>query len=73
MVQRFVQGRLGLLEDHRIDSFLGTSFTGRVVEPASVGPFPGAVPEVKGSAFITGMHQFILDPRDNLPEGFIFR
>jgi proline racemase len=72
VVQRFVQGRLGLLEDHRIDSFLGTSFTGRVVEPASVGDFEGGIPEVRGSAFITGMHQFILDCRDNLPEGFIF-
>jgi proline racemase len=72
VVQRFVQGRLGLLEDYRNDSFLGTSFTGRVVEPASVGPFPGGVPEVRGRAFITGMHQFILDSRDELPEGFIF-
>jgi proline racemase len=72
VVQLFMEGRLGLEEEYRNESFLGTSFLGRVVEPAEVGPYPGGVPEVSGSAFITGMHQFLLDQHDPLPEGFIF-
>lgn len=72
VVHLFTEGRLGLGEEYRNESFLGTSFLGRVVDAARVGPYPGGVPEIKGSAFITGMHQFVLDQQDPLPEGFIF-
>ena len=72
LVQLFADGRLGLGEDYRNESFLGTSFVGRVIEPARVGPYSGAIPEIRGSAFITGMHRFFLDANDTLPEGFIF-
>jgi proline racemase len=29
------------------------------------------VPEVSGSAFITGRHEFIVDPHDTLGRGFL--
>jgi len=72
VVQLFTEGRLGMGEEYRNESFLGTSFRARVVEPAHVGSHPGGVPEVRGTAFITGMHQFLLDAADTFPEGFIF-
>jgi len=31
------------------------------------------VPEVTGSASITGFHTFVLDADDPLPEGFLLR
>jgi proline racemase len=34
---------------------------------------PAVVPEVRGSAHITGEHVFILDPRDDLESGFVLR
>jgi|SRR5450755_81688 len=56
-----------------IESILGarSAFSGRVVGPTRVGPYEAIVPEVSGSAFITGRHEFILDPRDELGRGFI--
>lgn len=58
-----------------IESILGASsvFHGRVVEQAQVGSFEAIVPEVSGSAFITGRHEFILDPRDELGGGFLLQ
>jgi proline racemase len=56
-----------------IESILGASsaFSGRVVGQTRIGSYEAIVPEVSGSAFITGRHEFILDPRDELGRGFI--
>jgi proline racemase len=56
-----------------IESILGagSAFSGRVVGQTRVGPHEAIIPEVSGSAFITGRHEFILDPRDELGRGFI--
>jgi trans-L-3-hydroxyproline dehydratase len=54
-----------------IESILGTTFTGRSLGPARVGPYGGVVPEVTGSAFITGRNELLLDPEDPLREGFL--
>ena len=56
-----------------IESILGTTFTGRVVEPAAYGPFPAIIPEVEGRAHITGRHEFLIDPSDELRDGFLLR
>lgn len=55
-----------------IESILGaaSTFSGRVVGHAQVGPYPAVVPEVSGRAFITGRHEFVLDPSDELGQGF---
>lgn len=57
-----------------IESILGaaSTFTGRVVNRTQVGPYEAVVPEVRGRAFITGRHEFVFDPRDELGRGFIF-
>jgi proline racemase len=67
----FTEGRLEANKDYVLESFIGTQFVGRVLQPAKVGPYAGAVPQIKGSAFITGMHQFVLDIEDPLTEGFL--
>ena len=55
-----------------IESILGavSAFGGRVVSHAQVGQYKAVVPEVSGKAFITGRHEFIIDPRDELGRGF---
>jgi proline racemase len=65
----FDQGKLQAGEDFVMESFLGTNFTGRVIGPAKIGSFAGAVPEIEGTAYVTGMHQFLLDSEDPLTEG----
>ncbi|MBC7243390.1 MAG: proline racemase family protein, partial [Anaerolineae bacterium] len=36
-----------------------------------VGPFDAVIPRIKGSAYITGFHTFVVDPEDPLGEGFL--
>lgn len=55
-----------------IESILGvaSTFSGRVVGHTQVGPYTAVVPEVSGRAFITGQHEFVIDPQDELGRGF---
>ena len=55
-----------------IESILGaaSTFGGRVAGQAQVGEYDAIIPEVSGRAFITGRHEFIIDPRDELGKGF---
>ncbi len=52
------------------ESVLGTCFIGRAVEEVKLGRYMGVIPEVTGSAYVTGFHQFVVDPDDPLREGF---
>lgn len=50
---------------------LGTSFEGRIVRETTVGDLPAIVPEIRGTAFVTGLHRFVLTPDDPFPKGFL--
>jgi len=52
------------------ESILGTLFEGRILEETRVADLPAVVTEVSGSAHITGVHQFLIDPEDPLGKGF---
>jgi proline racemase len=67
------RGEMGAGESMRVESILGTTFTGRIVETTEFGSYPAVIPEVEGSAHITGRHEFLIDPGDPLREGFILR
>ena len=67
------RGEINVDEPMVVESILGTTFTGRIVETTTFGPYPAVIPEVAGSAHITGRHEFLIDPDDPLKEGFILR
>ncbi|MFI1828269.1 proline racemase family protein [Streptomyces sp. NPDC020412] len=71
MAQLHARGELPLERDFVNESFLGTSFTGRLVDTAQVAGRPAVVPTVTGRAWITGNAQFFLDPTDPFPDGFL--
>jgi len=52
------------------ESIIGTSFRARVLSRTTVGEHQAIVPELTGSASITGEHTFITTPDDPLAEGF---
>jgi trans-L-3-hydroxyproline dehydratase len=52
-------------------SVLGTTFDGRIVEEATVGGCPAIVPAIRGSAWITGVTQVLVDPTDPFPQGYL--
>lgn len=52
------------------ESIVGTTFRGRVMERVEVGEKHAIVPEIEGSAWITGEHTFLIDGDDPLKAGF---
>jgi proline racemase len=52
-------------------SVLGSTFDGRIVAEATVGGRPAIVPAIRGSAWITGIAQVMVDPTDPFPEGYL--
>ncbi|GAA2079664.1 proline racemase family protein [Streptomyces albiaxialis] len=71
MAQLHTRGELGLGEEFVNESFIGTRFTGRLVDTAEVAGLPAVVPEFSGRAWITATANYLLDPRDPFPEGFV--
>ena len=64
------KGRLQIGEAFRHEGILGTVFTGHLVEETSIGPYRAVVPTITGTAWITGMATYVLDPTDPFPDGF---
>ena len=52
------------------ESIVGTLFRGRIVARQQVGDLPAIVPEIQGSAWITGEHTLLIDGDDPLKAGF---
>jgi proline racemase len=69
----FAKGNLRIAEPFVIESLIGTRFKGRVVSETTFGQHAAVVPEVEGSAWITGRHEFLIAPDDPLRDGFILR
>ena len=64
---------MGLVDPERPfvhEGVIGTTFSGRVAGRSTVGDLPAIVPELEGSAWITGEHTFVADTRDPFGEGF---
>jgi proline racemase len=64
---------MGLLDENKPfvhESLIGTLFTGRTAGRTVVGECQAIVPEIEGSAWITGEHTFLVDEDDPLKNGF---
>lgn len=64
---------LTLNESITIESILGTTFDCKVVETVDYYGQTAVIPEVSGTAYVTGKNTFTIDPSDPLKGGFIFR
>jgi len=63
-------GRLEIGEAFIGRSILDSRFECRVEAGTSVGGQPAIIPSICGSAWITGTHQHLLDPKDPWPSGY---
>jgi proline racemase len=70
MATLHARGQLGLHQDFVHEGILGTVFTGRLVEETTVGPYRAVVPTIGGTAWITGIANYVVDPEDPFPNGF---
>lgn len=72
--QMATQAAKGVLQKdscYATESIIKTPFFGRVAEETTVGDKKAIIPEINGNAFITGKHEFILHPDDELKNGFL--
>ncbi len=66
----YAHDKIQIGEDFLYESFLGTVFRGRILETCKVGDFAAILPEITGSAYITGQATYVIDPLDPVKYGF---
>ena len=67
------RGEINYGETMSIESITDSVFVGSVVSEEDYGPFTAVIPQVEGTAHITGKHTFLIDPKDPMKDGFILR
>ena len=67
----YAKGKLGLHEPFVYESITGSLFTGEVIKEIEIDGRKGIIPQITGSAYITGMNNWILDGDDPLAYGFL--
>jgi len=76
------RGELAVGQTFINEGLLGTTFEGRIVEETTVGDpstlrlrsrqtLSAIVPEIRGTAYLTGLHRFLVTSGDPFPEGFL--
>jgi proline racemase len=70
MAMLHARGRMRVGDSFIARSIIESEFRGRIEAEARVGDKPAIVPSITGQAWITGTHQFLLDPTDPWPEGY---
>ncbi len=67
------RGELAVGEPFIVESILGTTFTGEVVETTTFGQYAAVIPQVTGWSRIVGRSEWLIDPEDPLWDGFMLR
>lgn len=65
------QGRLQKGVSFKHESILGSVFQGSIRDTCETGGYQGIIPQITGSAWVTGMHQFIIEKEDPYQQGFL--
>ena len=73
MAALHAKGELKEGEEFVYESILGTLFYGKVLGTTKVAEYDAVIPQVKGSAYITGFNHFVIDETDPLKHGFILK
>lgn len=53
------------------ESIIGSRFHGRIEREARVGDRPAVIPSIRGRAWITGFSNYVVDPTDPYPAGYV--
>lgn len=65
------KGQLQINEELVNESILGTTFKGKALKAAQIGAYQGIIPQITGSAYITGLNNFVINKNDPLKYGFL--
>jgi proline racemase len=66
------KGELAEGEEFVYESITGSMFKGIITGETLVGEFRAVIPQITGSAYITGFNRWVIDDEDPLKNGFIF-
>ncbi|KPU27036.1 proline racemase [Caloranaerobacter sp. TR13] len=69
----YSKGKLRIGEYFVYESILGTTFKGRILGTTKVKNYEAVIPEITGSAYITGFSHFVIDPEDPVKYGFVLK
>lgn len=67
----YTHGELDRDEKFVHESITNGQFIGKIKGTQQVSEYTAVNTWISGKAFITGFHQFVTDPKDTLPEGFL--
>ena len=70
MAQLFSKGLLQLGEDFVHESYIGSTFTGRIEEISKIGDTQAIIPSIKGWAKVFGYNTIVIDKEDPYATGF---
>jgi len=73
MAALYAKGQLKLNQEIWVESITEGLFKGQLLGETKVGNKKGVIPEITGSAYITGFHQFVIDLEDRLKDGFLIQ
>ncbi len=69
----YARGELKVGDSLVNESIICTKFKGKILSETKVGEFNAIIPEITGSAYITGFSQYLIDPDDPVKYGFILK
>lgn len=64
------KGAMALGDRYHAHSIIGSEFRCHIEAVTAIGDKPAIFPTISGRAWITGTHQYLLDPADPWPEGY---
>ncbi len=67
------KGKLAIGEEFVYESITGTMFQGKIISKTKIGEFDAYIPQITGSAWITGFNQFVIDDSDPVKYGFTLK
>jgi len=71
MAALWAKGQIDLNDEVIHESIIGTTFSSKVVSQVKLGSFDAVIPEIKASAYTTGINSFVLSPDDPVKHGFL--
>lgn len=70
MALLYAKGKLKLNEEFIYESIIGSLFKGQLIQETKVGEYTAVIPEITGSAYITGINNIIATANDPYKNGF---
>lgn len=67
----YARDEIGIGEPFVYESFIGSQFKGVILEETNIGDFKAVVPQITGSAYVTGEATYVIDGDDPLKYGFV--